>query len=172
MAWWELGTTNGNEQKESKLRFDGISFDVDWAFALLDMYHDICFGDRDLNTFNNNRHIIRSFEQSQNNQTTIVALSFHQMFECMSLGSCLSEAKFKIGNMAKTCVSFSLTTPIGIAIGYGTSKTYDENSHLALILEGVFTAASAGILIYMALIDLLAVDFINDGAVGGPAGAS
>ena len=37
-----VGTTNGNEQKESKLRIDGISFDVDWAFALLDMYHDIC----------------------------------------------------------------------------------------------------------------------------------
>lgn len=51
--------------------------------------------------------------------------------------------------------------PIGIAIGYGISKTYDENSHLALILEGVFNAASAGILIYMALVDLLAVDFMK-----------
>ncbi|PWA90375.1 Zinc/iron permease [Artemisia annua] len=91
----------------------------------------------------------------------IVALSFHHMLEGMGLGSCLSEAKFGIGNMAKMCVSFSVTTPIGIAIWYEISKTYDENSHLALILEGVFNAASAGILIYMVLVDLLAVDFMK-----------
>nr|GEV79003.1 hypothetical protein [Tanacetum cinerariifolium] len=64
-------------------------------------------------------------------------------------------------DMAKMCVLLSLTTPIGIAIGYGISKTYDKNSHLALILEGVFNAASAGILIYMTLVDLLAVDFMK-----------
>ncbi|GJV71811.1 zinc transporter 8-like protein [Tanacetum coccineum] len=80
----------------------------------------------------------------------------------MGLGSCLSEAKFGIANMAKMCVSFSLTTPIGIAIGYGISKTYDENSHLALILEGLFNAASAGIIIYMALVNNLAVDFMKE----------
>ncbi|RYR53742.1 hypothetical protein HN873_019326 [Arachis hypogaea] len=56
---------------------------------------------------------------------------------------------------------FSLTTPIGIAIGIGISNVYDDNSSTALIVEGVFNAASAGILIYMALVDLLAADFLN-----------
>ena len=56
---------------------------------------------------------------------------------------------------------FSLTTPVGIAIGIGISSTYDENSPTALIVEGMFNAASAGILIYMALVDLLAADFMN-----------
>lgn len=56
---------------------------------------------------------------------------------------------------------FSLTTPIGVVIGIGISSTYDENSHKALITEGVLGAAAAGILIYMALVDLLAEDFMN-----------
>ena len=56
---------------------------------------------------------------------------------------------------------FSLTTPIGIGIGIGISQVYDENSSTALIIEGIFNAASAGILIYMALVDLLAADFMS-----------
>lgn len=56
---------------------------------------------------------------------------------------------------------FSLTTPVGIAIGIGISNVYNENSPTALIVEGIFNAASAGILIYMALVDLLAADFMN-----------
>lgn len=56
---------------------------------------------------------------------------------------------------------FSLTTPVGIAIGIGVSSVYRENSPTALIVEGVFNAASAGILIYMALVDILAADFMD-----------
>jgi len=56
---------------------------------------------------------------------------------------------------------FSFTTPIGIVIGIGISSAYDENSPNALIIEGVLDAAAAGILNYMALVDLLAQDFMN-----------
>lgn len=56
---------------------------------------------------------------------------------------------------------FSLTTPVGIAIGIGISSGYDENSPTALIVEGTLNAASAGILIYMALVDLLAQDLMS-----------
>lgn len=56
---------------------------------------------------------------------------------------------------------FSLTTPIGVLIGIGVSSTYDESSPKALITEGVLGSAAAGILIYMALVDLLAEDFMN-----------
>lgn len=56
---------------------------------------------------------------------------------------------------------FSLTTPVGIAIGLGITNVYDENSPTALIVEGVFNSASAGILIYMALVDFLAADFMH-----------
>jgi zinc transporter 1/2/3 len=54
----------------------------------------------------------------------------------------------------------AVTTPFGIALGIGFSSAYDENSPTTLIV-GVFNATSSGILIYMALVDLLAADFIN-----------
>lgn len=63
--------------------------------------------------------------------------------------------------MAIMAAFFSLTTPVGIAIGVGISSVYKENGPTALIVQGVFNSASAGILIYMALVDLLAADFMN-----------
>ncbi|XP_022771785.1 zinc transporter 8-like [Durio zibethinus] len=91
----------------------------------------------------------------------VAALTFHQFFEGMGLGGCISQAKFKFRAVAIMALFFSLTTPVGIAIGIGISNTYNENSPTALIVEGIFNAASAGILIYMALVDLLAADFMN-----------
>ncbi|KAK4253552.1 hypothetical protein QN277_010211 [Acacia crassicarpa] len=91
----------------------------------------------------------------------LVALSFHQFFEGMGLGGCICQAKFKSRSKAIMAILFSLTTPMGIAIGVGISGVYRENSPRALIVEGIFNSASAGILIYMALVDLLAADFMN-----------
>ncbi|WJZ80167.1 hypothetical protein VitviT2T_000104 [Vitis vinifera] len=91
----------------------------------------------------------------------VAALSFHQFFEGMGLGGCISQAKFKSKAVAVMVVFFSLTTPVGIAVGMGISNIYDENSPKALVVEGVFNSASAGILIYMALVDLVAADFMS-----------
>ncbi|GAY42461.1 hypothetical protein CUMW_067020 [Citrus unshiu] len=70
-------------------------------------------------------------------------------------------AEYKSRSMAIMAAFFSLTTPVGIAIGVGISSVYKENGPTALIVQGVFNSASAGILIYMALVDLLAADFMN-----------
>ncbi|WJX32765.1 hypothetical protein P8452_21052 [Trifolium repens] len=91
----------------------------------------------------------------------VAALTFHQFFEGMGLGSCITQANFKSLSITIMGLFFALTTPVGIGIGIGISSVYDENSPTALIVEGVFNAASAGILIYMALVDLLAADFMN-----------
>ncbi|XVF81654.1 hypothetical protein PTKIN_Ptkin15bG0172700 [Pterospermum kingtungense] len=91
----------------------------------------------------------------------VAALTFHQFFEGMGLGGCISQAQFKSRSVAIMALFFSLTTPIGIAIGIGISNTYNESSPTALIVEGLLNSASAGILIYMALVDLLAADFMN-----------
>lgn len=56
---------------------------------------------------------------------------------------------------------FSITTPFGIALGIGLSKIYRANSPTALIVVGLLNAASAGLLNYMALVDLLAADFLG-----------
>ena len=71
------------------------------------------------------------------------------------------QAKFRFSTMAMMVLFFSVTTPVGIVLGIGISRIYHENGPTALIVEGVFDAASAGILIYMALVDLLAADFMN-----------
>lgn len=56
---------------------------------------------------------------------------------------------------------FAITTPLGIGIGMGIATTYNENSPKALIVQGVFDAISGGILVYMALVDLIASDFLS-----------
>lgn len=56
---------------------------------------------------------------------------------------------------------FTLTTPGGIVIGILMSNSYKENSTNSLIVEGVLNAASAGMLIYMALVNLISPDFNN-----------
>mgnify|MGYP002775318604 FL=1 len=58
-------------------------------------------------------------------------------------------------------VFFTLTTPFGIAVGACIASRFNASSPGALIVEGVFDSVSAGILIYMALVDLIAADFLN-----------
>ncbi|XP_004243896.1 zinc transporter 5-like [Solanum lycopersicum] len=91
----------------------------------------------------------------------VAALTFHQFFEGMGLGGCIAQAKLKCREITIMALFFSLTTPVGIGIGLGITNVYDENSPTALIVQGIFDSASAGILIYMALVDFLAADFMN-----------
>ncbi|CAL0333080.1 unnamed protein product [Lupinus luteus] len=105
-----------------------------------------------------------SLGASQNPDTIkplVAALSFHQFFEGMGLGSCITQAKLKVKTITTMALFFALTTPVGIAIGIGIGTSYNETSPTSLIVEGVFNAASSGILIYMALVDILAADFMN-----------
>ncbi|GJY06500.1 zinc transporter 1 [Tanacetum coccineum] len=94
-------------------------------------------------------------------KSLLVALSFHQFFEGMGLGGCIAQAKYKNMSTAIMAIFFSLTTPIGIAVGIGISSIYREDSNTSVIVEGVLNSGAAGILVYMALVDLLAADFMN-----------
>lgn len=91
----------------------------------------------------------------------VAALCFHQMFEGMGLGGCILQAEYKFVKKAVMAFFFSVTTPFGIALGMALSTTYKENSPRALITVGLLNASSAGLLIYMALVDLLAADFMG-----------
>ncbi|KAL5577629.1 hypothetical protein UlMin_019328 [Ulmus minor] len=91
----------------------------------------------------------------------IAALCFHQMFEGMGLGGCILQAEYKFLKKAIMVFFFSVTTPFGIALGIGLSNVYEENSPSALITVGLLNASSAGLLIYMALVDLLSADFMG-----------
>ncbi|KAL5577638.1 hypothetical protein UlMin_019337 [Ulmus minor] len=91
----------------------------------------------------------------------IAALCFHQMFEGMGLGGCILQAEYKFLKKVIMVFFFSVTTPFGIALGIGLSNVYEENSPSALITVGLLNASSAGLLIYMALVDLLSADFMG-----------
>ncbi|KAJ4756719.1 zinc transporter [Rhynchospora pubera] len=115
----------------------------------------------------------------------IAALTIHQFFEGLGLGSCIAQAKFRQKSVVAMTIFFALTTPAGIAIGIGIASRYNENSQTALIVEGLLNSASAGILVYrvllcathepfgelqltivkllvyMSLVDFLAEDFMN-----------
>ncbi|KAI4380270.1 hypothetical protein MLD38_006480 [Melastoma candidum] len=91
----------------------------------------------------------------------IAALSFHQFFEGFALGGCISQAQFKTLSMTLMACFFAITTPAGIGVGLAISSSYNQNSPGALITEGVLDCMSAGILVYMALVDLIAADFLS-----------
>ncbi|KAM0944737.1 putative zinc/iron permease [Dioscorea sansibarensis] len=91
----------------------------------------------------------------------VAALSFHQFFEGFALGGCISQAQFKNFAAGLMASFFAITTPLGIAAGAGVASFYDSYSPRALVIEGLLDSVSAGILIYMALVDLIAADFLS-----------
>ncbi|XP_021726443.1 zinc transporter 7-like [Chenopodium quinoa] len=91
----------------------------------------------------------------------VAAMCFHQLFEGMGLGGCILQAEYGIKMKATMVAFFSVTTPFGIALGIGMLSFYNENSPAALIVVGILNATSSGLLIYMALVDLLACDFMG-----------
>ncbi|CAN8295491.1 unnamed protein product [Cochlearia groenlandica] len=105
-----------------------------------------------------------SLGASQNPDTAkalFAALMFHQCFEGLGLGGCIAQGNFKCMSITIMSILFSVTTPIGIAVGMGIANSYKETSQTALIVQGVLNSASAGILIYMSLVDFLAADFMH-----------
>lgn len=91
----------------------------------------------------------------------IAALSFHQFFEGFALGGCISQAQFKNVAAAVMACFFAITTPAGVGVGTALAWQYNYRSPRALVVEGILDSVSAGILIYMALVDLIAADFLS-----------
>lgn len=79
---------------------------------------------------------------------------------------CLLQAEFKSKTNWIMVFFFSVTTPFGIALGMAIQKIYDETSPKALIVVGLLNACSAGLLIYMALVNLLSPVFFGLKAQG------
>lgn len=89
----------------------------------------------------------------------LVALVFHQMLEGVSLGTVIMRANFSLLKGALMVACYSITCPLGIAIGIAVSGTYDAGSAQALMIQGTFNGLSAGMLVYIGLVQLIAEDF-------------
>ncbi|KAG9296821.1 hypothetical protein G9A89_002218 [Geosiphon pyriformis] len=97
----------------------------------------------------------------------LCALVFHQMFEGLGLGARIAEIQYLSGSLRPWLMSlaYGTTTPIGIALGLGLHSSYDPESQTALIVQGILDSVSAGILLYAAMVELLAADFIIDSKI-------
>ncbi|KAH9245513.1 hypothetical protein BASA81_016998 [Batrachochytrium salamandrivorans] len=95
--------------------------------------------------------------------TLLVALCFHQFFEGIALSAIVMEADFKKWSMTFYMVIFyTLTTPFGIAIGILIQQSYNANATATLLSTGILDALSAGILIYDVLVNVVAPHFTAD----------
>ncbi|KAI1090444.1 Zinc/iron permease [Rostrohypoxylon terebratum] len=94
----------------------------------------------------------------------LVAILFHQMFEGLGLGSRIAAVPYPKGSIRPWLLvfAFGTTAPIGQAIGLIARNSYDPNSAFGLIIVGIFNSISSGLLIYAALVDLLAEDFLSE----------
>lgn len=95
--------------------------------------------------------------------TLYIVLVFHQTFEGLGLGSRLATIDWPRSKRLTPyilAIAFGLSTPIAIAIGLGVRKSYPPEGRTTLIVNGVFDSISAGILIYTALVELMAHEFM------------
>lgn len=94
----------------------------------------------------------------------LVAISFHQTFEGLALGSriaaipTLSPTSPKPWLMA---LAYGTTTPVGQAIGLAAHGLYDPQGETGLLMVGTMNAISSGLLLFAGLVELLAEDFLS-----------
>ena len=95
----------------------------------------------------------------------LIAISFHQTFEGLALGSriaaipTLAPTSLKPWLMA---LAYGATTPIGQAIGLGVHGLYDPHGQTGLLMVGMMNAISSGLLLFAGLVELLAEDFLSN----------
>jgi zinc transporter 1/2/3 len=94
----------------------------------------------------------------------LVAISFHQSFEGMALGSRIAAINFPKSSPKPwlMVLAYGTTTPIGQAIGLLVQSSYDPQSETGLLMVGIMNAISSGLLLFAGLVQLLAEDFLSD----------
>ncbi|KAG5950754.1 hypothetical protein E4U53_004453 [Claviceps sorghi] len=94
----------------------------------------------------------------------LIAISFHQSFEGLALGSRIAAIPFPNKSIRPwlMVLAYGLTTPLGQAIGLIVHKMYDPASMAGLLVVGFMNAVSAGLLLYAGLVQLLAEDFLSE----------
>ncbi|KAJ7086432.1 Zinc/iron permease [Mycena belliarum] len=103
----------------------------------------------------------------------LTAIVFHQLFEGLSLGiriASLPAPKAHRRDWFSITLSllFALTTPAGIAIGMLAFAHQAQAQPSTLLVKGVMSAVSAGMLIYAATVEMIASDFVFGNLEDGP----
>lgn len=99
--------------------------------------------------------------------TLFIVILFHQMFEGIALGSRIAALPARSAGLWKKKIimagAFGITTPIGMAIGIGVLSGFNGNDPSTIIAIGVLNGLSAGILIWIGVVEMWAGDWIFGG---------
>ncbi|KAA8911648.1 ZIP zinc transporter-domain-containing protein [Sphaerosporella brunnea] len=93
----------------------------------------------------------------------LIVIIFHQGFEGLALGTRIAGlSPHRELTLHKLCLAtmFALITPLGMAIGIGARNSFNGNDRETLIALGTLDALSAGILVYVGAVEMLAGDWI------------
>jgi zinc transporter 1/2/3 len=97
-------------------------------------------------------------------KTLLVVIVFHQFFEGLALGARIAMLPGAIlPSKAIMAGAFALITPIGMAIGLGVLRTFNGNEKSTLVALGTLDALSAGILVWVGVVDMWARDWVIEG---------
>ncbi|GAB1309849.1 Zinc/iron permease [Madurella fahalii] len=94
----------------------------------------------------------------------LLAISFHQSFEGLALGTRIAALHFPKSSPRPwlMVLAFGATTPLGQAIGLFVHRFYDPMSQTGLLMVGFMNAISSGLLLFAGLVQLLAEDFLSE----------
>ncbi|KIW07394.1 hypothetical protein, variant [Verruconis gallopava] len=96
--------------------------------------------------------------------TLFVVIFFHQMFEGVALGTRIAElpssqASLILKMIMSAC--FTVSTPLGMAIGIGVLSSFNGNNPATIIAIGTLDAFSAGILVWVGVVEMWAEDWFH-----------
>lgn len=94
----------------------------------------------------------------------LIAISFHQTFEGLALGSRIAAIQLprRSARPWLMVLAFGATTPIGQAIGLIVHNMYDPLSQTGLLMVGFMNSISSGLLLFAGLVQLLSEDFLTE----------
>ena len=101
-------------------------------------------------------------------RSLLIALCFHQYCEGCAVGASILESGLGLCHSAILWAIFSLTTPLGVAIGIAVEQSqgsHGSEGHDLLISQGVLESIALGVLLYM-VVDMLPNLFNLDGCGG------
>ncbi|KAK2625473.1 hypothetical protein QTJ16_004785 [Diplocarpon rosae] len=95
--------------------------------------------------------------------TFLIVILFHQMFEGLALGTRIAALKSSTSFWVKSLLAgtFALITPIGMAIGVAVLSKFNGNDPATIVAIGTLDAVSAGILLWVGLVEMLAHDWMG-----------
>jgi zinc transporter 1/2/3 len=101
-------------------------------------------------------------------RTLFVVVLFHQMFEGIALGTRIAALRVNLLPKVLMAGLFAVITPVGMAIGIGVLNRFNGNSPPTIVAIGTLNALSAGILVWVGLVEMWSHDWLHGDMAQAP----